>query len=265
MFGDFDFSKMNEQDVRESILAPLVRELGYRHSTANTIITEQTLRYPKLSLGRKKPTDPELRGKADYILEAEGRWRWVLEAKSPDVDLAPDDREQAWSYAVHPEVKAIYAVVSNGRQFEVHLTSDGPNAKPVLVFEYGELAGKFQTLHNLLSPDALKGYFPTFVLDTGLPLGVGLRSFAKVVKGSFTYTSATPPTPGMGIVGMNASSDEGAVERSEGQILAYLKLRGNYRQFDEVNRALGLDILNMMSTDAVVSVDPNEPTCSPIR
>ena len=81
MFGDFDFKRMSERDVRGSVLALFLRELGYRHST-NTIITEQTLKYPKLSLGRKKTSDPELRGKADYILEVDGRRRWVLEAKA---------------------------------------------------------------------------------------------------------------------------------------------------------------------------------------
>ena len=59
---------------------------------------------PVSYLGRKDPSrDPELRGKADYILEVRRRVRWVLEAKAPGVELGENDYEQAWSYANHPE------------------------------------------------------------------------------------------------------------------------------------------------------------------
>src|SRR5260370_1192102 len=68
------FAALNETDVREEIIAPLLRRLDYRSGSHNNIIREQFLRYPKLSLGRKVPhRDPELRGKADYILEVDKR------------------------------------------------------------------------------------------------------------------------------------------------------------------------------------------------
>ena len=78
-FPPLPFDRMNEADVREEILAPFIRELGYRMGTEHDVIREQSLRYPKIFLGRKNPNrDLELRGRADYILESSGRVRWVL-------------------------------------------------------------------------------------------------------------------------------------------------------------------------------------------
>jgi hypothetical protein len=47
-----DFLSMNETDVREIIVRPLLERLGYRHGTDATIRTEQTLTYARCFLGR---------------------------------------------------------------------------------------------------------------------------------------------------------------------------------------------------------------------
>ncbi len=73
MFEQLKFDDLNETDVREEIVAPLIRNLGYRSGTENNVIREQSLRYPRAFLGHKNPgKDPIRRGKADYILEAGG-------------------------------------------------------------------------------------------------------------------------------------------------------------------------------------------------
>ena len=106
-FPQLDFDQFNEADVREEVIAPLLRELGYRSGTEHDVIREQLLRYPRQVLGRKdRSKDPELRGKADYILEANHRIRWVIEAKAPGTSLTDDHIEQAWTYANHAEVQA---------------------------------------------------------------------------------------------------------------------------------------------------------------
>ena len=66
LFPPAPFDRMGEADVREEILAPLVKLLGYRSGTKYDVLREQTLtlRYPKTSLGRKNPAkDVALRGK----------------------------------------------------------------------------------------------------------------------------------------------------------------------------------------------------------
>jgi len=74
----YDFQQMNEADVREEVIAPLLRHLGYRSGTNHNVIREQPLSYPKAFLGRKQRNDPILRGKADYICEAYSQVRWVI-------------------------------------------------------------------------------------------------------------------------------------------------------------------------------------------
>ena len=109
----FDFQKLNETDIREEIVTPLLRHLGYRSGTHHNVIREQLLSYPKSFLGRKKNTDPILRGRADYICEAHNKIRWVIEAKSPDAPLDQDAQEQSWTYANHPEIRAVYFCLTN--------------------------------------------------------------------------------------------------------------------------------------------------------
>src|SRR5687767_7850797 len=96
-YHPLSFDKLNEADIREEVIARILSELGYRSGTEFDIIREQSLRYPRSFLGTKNPAkDPDLRGKADYILDIRRRVRWVIEAKAPGIDIAADDIEQAW-------------------------------------------------------------------------------------------------------------------------------------------------------------------------
>jgi hypothetical protein len=86
-FPEFDFSLLSEADIREEIIAPALRRLGYRSGALNTVIREKAieLRYPHMFLGRKKPgKDPVLRGRPDYLCEARNIARWAIEAKPPN-------------------------------------------------------------------------------------------------------------------------------------------------------------------------------------
>jgi hypothetical protein len=259
MFGEFNFDRMNETDVRENIVSPLLKELQYRHSTPNDVITEQTLRYPKNYIGRKKKKDPELRGKADYILEVDGRIRWVIEVKSPNVEIGIDDIEQAYSYAFHPEVRAIYFVVTNGKEFKVFRTIDGPNTPPILTLGYSTLNDNFHSFTNILSPESLKRDYPDFVLDTGKPLSPGFRSFAKIEFGKINYSeNSLGYAP---LKGMNIFVSEGAIQRlEEGGIVAYLKTESPFQQMQELNKMLGMEAFEIFTTDEVISENPSNPT-----
>ena len=70
------FDAMNEADVREEVIAPLIKAMGYRTGTEHNVLRELSLTYSRVQLGREKANDPPLRGKADYVLEAGGRVRW---------------------------------------------------------------------------------------------------------------------------------------------------------------------------------------------
>jgi len=261
MFGTFNFERMNETDVRENIVAKLIGKLGFRHSTDNDVITEQILRYPRASLGRKKEGDPVLRGKADYILEAERKYRWTAEAKSPAGSITSDDIEQAYTYAYHPEVRAVYFLVTNGREFLVFRTVYGPGVSPVLRFGYSDLQSQFQTLENILSPSALKRDFPDWKPDTGRPLAAGLRSFAKAINGSMTISQVDYPPLNSRLIGLKSYVREGSIERAaDGGILVYLKFGSSHAQMDQTARDWGLEMMEFTTPENEISTDPIKPT-----
>ncbi len=96
LFGDYDIDTMNEMDVRELIVRPLLHQLGYRQGTEANIETEKVLRYKKIFLGRKNPDkDPDLVGRADYTCKVLSYAGWVVEVKSPKHDLDVEDAYQA--------------------------------------------------------------------------------------------------------------------------------------------------------------------------
>lgn len=251
---------MNETDVRENVVSPLLRELGYRHSSSNDIITEQTLRYPKAYIGRKKiGKDQDIRGKADYILEVEKRLRWVVEVKAPEIDITINDIEQAYSYAYHPEVRAIYFMVTNGKEFRLFQTINGPDAPCIMLTTYDDLKSNFQQLSNVLSPTSLQRDYSGFILDTGKPLAPGLRSFAKIISGKISYSNNSMNLPS--IKGMNIFISEGAIQRMDnGGMVAYLKTEPPFQQFQDYNKLLGLEAFDVFTESEFISSDPANPT-----
>ncbi len=260
MFEPLDFTNLNETDVREEILAPLVKRLGYRSGTENAVIREQSLRYPRAFLGRKKPGhDPLLRGKADYILQVKNSARWVIEAKAPDVEIDSEVVEQAYTYANHPEVRAIYFVLSNGRRFVVYQTNMGPDHRPLLEVEYDQLNESFTRIENLLAPTAIIRDHPHVELDAGEPLGPGLRSVARIANGLIKYEQNSLDHRVLNELQTGIS--EGAVERDEeGRLVAYMRTYGPSRSLQELNERLGLSTFEMISHDSALSVNPQSPT-----
>ena len=259
-FPPLPFSRMGEADVREEVLAPLVRLLGYRTGTEFDVIREQSLRYPKVFLGRKNPTkDAELRGKADYILEVVGHARWVLEAKAPGVEIDIDSVEQAWTYANHAEVRAVYFALCNGFELKVFATQSAPSVGAFLTVPYEELEQRLPQLEGVLGPNALKRDFPNQLVLVGQPLGPGLRAFARVASGIIMYQKSSLPQPFLSQ--MQIAIVDGAVERDEqGKLVAYLRTQSPLRSFQELNESLGLDRFEMSSNDTKISLDHGRPT-----
>lgn len=180
------FNTMNETDVRETIVRPLIERLGYRQGTDANIITEKILRYDKAFLGRKNPKkDPPLAGRADYICDVVYFGRWVAEAKAPTVPISQDDVDQAHTYASHPEIAATFFLVTNGRDFHLYETSK--LLQPALRWNYEDEDEVFLRLLNVLSPDAFRRRAKLRLVDPGMPLGRGLASRLRVIGGMVTY------------------------------------------------------------------------------
>jgi hypothetical protein len=259
-FPTLPFATMGEADVREEILAPLIRLLGYRQGTEFDVIREQSLRYPREFIGTKKPrTDPVLRGKADYILDVVGYACWVLEAKAPGVPIDDHAIQQAWSYANHPEVRAVYFAVSNGEVLQVFATQAGPTAGAFMSVSYEDMEQRLPELHNTLGPAAIKHAFPDQKKLAGKPLGPGLRAFARIEVGTIAYHKASFNAPLL--TRSNVAITEGAIQRDEeGRLVAYVKTLATLREYQELNELLGVAEMEMTSGDGEISTDPNRPT-----
>lgn len=258
-FPIFNFNVMGEADVREEIVAPLIRHLGYRSGTEHDVIREQTLSYPKVSLGRQKNTDPLVRGRADYICVAGKQVRWVVEAKAPDAELDQTAEEQAWTYANHPEIRAVYFCVTNGREFKLFQTNRGPDAPAIFSCAYDQLAERLVAIGNVLAPASVLRDHPLQEVDVGLPIGPGLRSIVRITNGSISFdTNSMNLRP---LMGMLMSITDGSVERNEqGRLEAHLSAVVPFQALQSLNEKFGLHQMHLLSTSEVVSTDLAKPT-----
>jgi hypothetical protein len=181
----------NETDVRAEVAEPLLAALGYRRGTSNDISRELSLTYARQSLGRKKPTDPPLRGRADYVLSVLGAARWVLETKAPHEPIDADAIEQAITYARHPEVSAAYAAILNGIRFTVHHTSQASAEKPLIDLSISDAGSLATQLAGLLSPAAIRRDCTPPIVDLARPLAAGLRSRVPIRGGLIRHEQTT--------------------------------------------------------------------------
>ena len=258
------FNTMNETDVRETIVRPLIERLGYLHGTDANIITEKTLRYEKAFLGRKNPKkDRPLVGRADYICEVVSFGRWVVEVKTPAESISQDDVEQAHTYASHPEIAATFFLITNGRTFRLYETSK--LLEPALAWEYQDGDDNWYRLLNLLSPDAFKKRARLTLVDPGMPLGIGLVSRLRVIGGTVTYEEYKGTHPFLQadlLNGMALPVIGGYVTREEDRrIVGHLKLgKVGLGPFD-FNRMLGIsDEVDFYTAADHISVDAGQPS-----
>ena len=259
IFGEMKFDQMNETDVREDIISPLLSKLGYKKGTEFDITRAQPLRYPRNILGLKKKTDPILRGEADYICYVKNQIRWVIEAKSPHINIAIDDLEQAYSYAVHQEVRAIYYCLCNGRTINFYETMKGAIDTPLLSVNYESLADTFQKIANIVSPDSLMRDHSNHKIDIGKPLAPGLRSIGRISSGSIKYTQMNINVPALKEIIMPIKY--GSIERDENNdLLAYIEVLSPFQSLQELNEKLGLDKMDLRSKDSTLSTDVQTPT-----
>lgn len=152
LFGNLDFSTLRENhefkedSVREVIILPLLNYLGY---SQENIIRSLNLSHPFLKQGSKKKIPIHLI--PDYVFRIENHHAWVLDAKGPRENLHDDEYiGQAYSYAVHPEIRSNYFALCNGIEFSLYRT--GGYDEPILYFQLDEIDYYIDKLKALLSP-----------------------------------------------------------------------------------------------------------------
>jgi hypothetical protein len=135
----------------------------------------------------------------DYLLTVDENHRWILDAKAPKEDIRQGrNPEQAFSYAIHPDIRANIYALCNGRELTVF---DISHSQPILIFEIKDIKRKFEEIAKVLSPLAFtKPYIFNFKPDLGLYslklfnnqdllqifTSVGLRFLAKIEDNRYT-------------------------------------------------------------------------------
>lgn len=155
IFEDFDFKLLDDPDfkedsVREELILPLLKALGYKAKGGNKIIRSKSLNHPFVKTGSKKRPVNSI---PDYLLEINKTYKWVLDAKAPDEEIKTGEhREQCYFYAIHPDIHVKYYSLCNGREFilfQINLD------KPLLYFHLSEINQNWQDLSNYLLPSSL--------------------------------------------------------------------------------------------------------------
>ena len=167
MFSHFNFAALDdpnfkEDAVREELLAPIIRRLGYSPTGRARVIRSKALTHPYVRIGTKKHPVSIV---PDYTFLYDGKAILVLDAKRPTEGvLAPANVEQAYSYAIHPEIRCRHFALCNGRELSIF---DVETIEPVVVLkverveEDWEKYIKFLTPRFLLEP-VLRNFDPDF-------------------------------------------------------------------------------------------------------
>lgn len=179
LFGSLDFNKIQhdkdfkEDSVREEIIVPILRELGYDR---NNIVRSKSLQHPFLKVGSNKRIPITLI--PDYSLKVADNYAWVLDAKAPTESVTDEDNiEQVYSYATHPEIRSTYFALCNGVRFSLYRRES--TNEPVLEFALNDIEHKWKDLKLFLSPNSFqlgKNFTYETTTATAKPIGFDYKT-----------------------------------------------------------------------------------------
>jgi len=174
VLDDADFK---EDSVREEIISPIIKAIGYGATKPYKIIRSKALQHPFVSVGsaRKK-----IICIPDYLFEVNGKFAWVLEAKSPGENILSGKHvEQTYSYAIHSEIRVPLFALCNGKEFVLfHISKD----QPILHFDMLLLPKYFENLKKYISPHHVLGAEFKLSKDFGLHLKrLGFHEFKSLI------------------------------------------------------------------------------------
>lgn len=174
----FDNPEFKEDAVREEIVTPLLHRLGYSASGPNQIVRGRQLTNPFTMIGSQRR---KVNIVPDYVVIVDGSPSLILEAKRPsELLIGSDHAAQAYSYAIHPDVRANMYSLCNGRQLVVW---DVMRFDPVLVVEFSQFDRDWHDIARILSPAAVRNPITRhFLPDLGMSLiKAGHRKGLRVV------------------------------------------------------------------------------------
>jgi hypothetical protein len=168
----FDFEALDqptfgEDAVREEIIAPILRTLGYSVTGRLRIVRSKRLKHPWVELGTTKK---RLSLIPDYVLYVDGVPVFVLDAKAPTEPVIDRDHiAQVYSYAINREIRADWFGLCNGRHLSIFHVAD-PGDIPRFHIHLANLDENWPTVVAALNPDALTRPPEPFLKDFGIHL-----------------------------------------------------------------------------------------------
>lgn len=177
MFEDFNFSiladrEFKEDAVREELVVPILTRLGYSATGEHRIVRSKPLVHPFVYIGTKQYKVNII---PDYVVSVAGSIKWVLDAKAPVENiLTGKNVEQAYSYAIHKDVRVSHFGLCNGHALAVFHIS---HVEPLLHVPLTEIDNRWSEVSNILCPMAFIDperleFFPDYGLAM-LRLGAG--------------------------------------------------------------------------------------------
>ncbi len=204
LFNDFDFRALDNPDfsedsVRKNIVLPILQTLGYGPSGPHRLMPAKALSNPYVYLGS---TQHQVSLIPDYLLQVDGTNAFTLGATAPSVNIHRGEvPEQAFAYAIHPEIRTFFYGLCNGRELCVYKWT---RVEPVLAIPVADLPARWAELERLLGPSAFaKSHLADFLPDFGLSYlklgadrhaefdfaGTWVNLVARVDENTFTLTS----------------------------------------------------------------------------
>lgn len=162
----FEDPEFKEDAVREEIIAPILRRLGFSASGSNRLVRSRALVHPFVRIGSQKRRVNII---PDYLLLVDDRPVVVLDAKAPTEELLNSHHaEQVYSYAIHPDVRAPLYALCNGRRLVVW---DREHFDPILDLDFRVFDTSWNKIEKALSPKAAAMPFTReFFPDLGMTL-----------------------------------------------------------------------------------------------
>jgi hypothetical protein len=183
MFQHFDpklFSDPNfkEDSVREVIIAPILSRLGYHPIGPQTVVRSKNLIQPFIYVGTRKHPVTII---PDYTLYHQDRPVLVLDAKSPTENVTSTAHvQQAYSYAIHPEVRVNHFALCNGKRLAVYSVE---SPKPIFDIPFEEFETRWEDIEKHLAPKyLLQPELRKFAPDFGFAVSrLGLAANAELI------------------------------------------------------------------------------------
>ena len=185
-FEHLDDPNFKEDSVREELITPILKAMGYGLDKPNQIVRSKALLHPFVSIGSQSKKISII---PDYLLIVDDKPAWILDAKSPSEKISKSKHvEQAYSYAMHPDVRCNFYALCNGKEFAIYSIF---KSEPILHFPLYSLPVYWENLMKYIAPKNVFNEQP-FKLskDLGLHLKrLGFENYENMIFPDVPITS----------------------------------------------------------------------------